>query len=71
MNVDEVYVEVGALKALTKNGIEVDSTEGIVGWLVSSLAAMQDEYIRWCKQTSDDDWDDVPRQRVCPTTVSK
>jgi hypothetical protein len=64
MNVDEVYVEVGALKALTKNGVEVDSTEGIVGWLVQSLTAMQDEYIKWCKQTSDDDWDDVPRSRV-------
>ena len=63
--VDDVYVEVEALKALTKNGTEVDSTEGIVGWLVQALSSMQEEYIKWCRQTGDDDWDDIPRQPVC------
>ena len=47
---DANYVEVGALKALTKNGVEVEGLSGLVGWLSKVLGQIQDEWIAWCMQ---------------------
>jgi hypothetical protein len=52
-SVDELYVEVGALKTLTRNGQEVDATEGIVGWLIRALGGMTEAYADWCANPDD------------------
>lgn len=61
-SIDEIYVEVGALKALTKNGVEVDGTEGIVGWLVKTLEELEKDWIGWCGNKEEEDWDDSKRK---------
>ncbi|ORY21856.1 hypothetical protein BCR39DRAFT_552777 [Naematelia encephala] len=54
--VDAVFVEVGALKALTKNGTEVVGLDGLVGWLVRGLKEMTEEWAMWCTR-KEEDWD--------------
>lgn len=54
-HVEAVFVQVGALKALTKNGSQVSGLDGIVGWLIRALEGMLDEYAAWC--TRKDEWE--------------
>lgn len=64
-SVEEIYVEVGALKALTKNGVEVDGTEGIVGWLVRTMQEMMSDWVKWCEKREEEiEWEDTPKRRV-------
>lgn len=61
-----VFVEVGALKALTQDGVYVSQLEGLVGWLVRSLEELQEEWVVWCCQKSDrsQDWGSDAVRRV-------
>nr|WVH01960.1 tuberin [Naematelia aurantialba] len=52
--IDAVFVEVGALKALTKNGAEAGSFDGIVGWLVKTLSGIKDVWVAWCTEKEED-----------------
>ena len=56
-HVEAVNVEVGAVKALTKNGVQVQGLDGLVGWLVRSLTGLSDEFAAYCARR--DDWDKV------------
>jgi hypothetical protein len=59
-SLEQTNVIVGALKALTKNGSEVEGMSGLVGWLVKALGQITDEWIKYCS-TKDDhgsDWND-------------
>jgi hypothetical protein len=69
-NLDEIHVGVGALKALTKNGTEVHQTEGIVGWLVRTVAEMTDEWVVWCTRKEDpyQDWEEGNTKRKVDTS---
>lgn len=67
-SIEEIYVEVGALKALTKNGVEVDGTEGIVGWLARTLHETEDEWVKWCgKRDEDIEWEELSKRKVSPS----
>lgn len=54
-HIEAVYVEVGALKALTKNGSQVAGLDGIVGWLLRALEGVTEEFAAWC--TRKDEWE--------------
>lgn len=54
-HIDAVFVQVGALKALTNSGKNVDGLDGVVGWLVRSLVDVQHEFAEWCKAKETDE----------------
>ena len=54
-HLEAVYVEVGALSALTKVGKVTDGLDGIVGWLLRTLKAITPDFAAWCAKR--DDWD--------------
>lgn len=70
-SIDEIYVEVGALKALTKNGVEVDGTEGIVGWLVRTVHEIEEDWMRWCARREEEEWEDAPKRKVSLTILPR
>ncbi|ORX34177.1 hypothetical protein BD324DRAFT_636943 [Kockovaella imperatae] len=47
------FVELGALKALTKNGAHVEGMVGLVGRLLRGLGEIQDDWAAWCMQPED------------------
>ena len=57
-SLEQTNVIVGALKALTKNGTEVEGMSGLVGWLVKALSQITDEWIKYCsvKDDASNDW---------------
>lgn len=64
--IDAIFVGVGALKSLTKNGQEVDGLDGIVGWLVKTLKEVTDDFASWCtkKEDSMQEWSNEERSKV-------
>ena len=54
-HVDAVFVQVGALKALCKNGKDVEGLDGIVGWLIRRVTEISEEFASWCVKK--DEWD--------------
>ena len=54
-HLEAVYVEVGALSALTKVGKVTDGLDGLVGWLLKSLKDITPDFAAWCAKK--DDWD--------------
>jgi hypothetical protein len=54
-HVEAIFVQVGALKALTKNGSQVVGLDGIVGWLINALNSLIGDFGVWC--TKKDDWE--------------
>ncbi|KAL7423643.1 Tuberous sclerosis 2-like protein [Cryptotrichosporon argae] len=50
---DQILVEVGALRALTRNGEFVDGMEGIVGWLLKVLGKLKADWLAWCSKRDD------------------
>lgn len=69
-SLEQTNVIVGALKALTKNGSEVEGMSGLVGWLVKALSQITDEWIRYCSSKDDlaSDWNE--RSKVCPSSTA-
>lgn len=59
-HIDAVFVQVGALKALCKNGKDVDGLDGIVGWLIRCLEELTEEFASWCVKK--DEWEGKVRQ---------
>ena len=49
VDVDKIFVQVEALKALTKNGVAVEQCPGVVGWLIQSLQSLTDDWLAWCR----------------------
>jgi hypothetical protein len=67
-SLEQTNVIVGALKALTKNGAEVEGMSGLVGWLVKALSQITDEWIKYCsaKDDSSNDWTERSKaSRAC------
>ncbi|RXK34890.1 hypothetical protein M231_07854 [Tremella mesenterica] len=58
VDVDQIFVKIGALKALTKNGADVRYMTGIIGYLVRLLPNLSDEWISWCGKRNEPpvDW---------------
>jgi hypothetical protein len=69
-SLEQTNVIVGALKALTKNGSEVEGMSGLVGWLVKALGSITDEWTKYCSARDDatNDWPE--RQKVSLTSVT-
>lgn len=65
-SMDEIFVEVGALKALTRDGADVYQTEGVVGWLVRTIDDMAEEWVSWCAKRDEQghDAESEQKQRV-------
>jgi hypothetical protein len=61
---EQTNVIVGALKALTKNGAEVEGMSGLVGWLVKALSQITDEWIKYCSVKDDHSNDWTERSKV-------
>lgn len=59
-SLEQTSVIVGALKALTKNGTEVEGLSGLVGWLVKALGRSTDDWTAYCSSREDGsiDWPD-------------
>lgn len=47
---NQIFVEVAALKVLTREGTMVEGMEGIVGWLLNTLENMRSHWVQWCAQ---------------------
>lgn len=47
-SIEQIFVTVGALKALTRNGESMDGIAGIVAWLIKALDTITDEWMQWC-----------------------
>jgi hypothetical protein len=64
-SLEQTNVIVGALKALTKNGVEVEGMSGLVGWLVRAISQITDEWTKYCSARDDpsSEWSD--RSKVC------
>ena len=69
-SLEQTNVIVGALKALTKNGSEVEGMSGLVGWLVKALSQITDEWMKYCSSKDDlaSDWNE--RSKVCPSSTA-
>lgn len=63
-SLEQTNVIVGALKALTKNGVEVEGMSGLVGWLVKALSQITDEWIKYCSVKDDHTNDWTERSKV-------
>ncbi|KLT42085.1 hypothetical protein CC85DRAFT_285856 [Cutaneotrichosporon oleaginosum] len=50
---NQIYVEVGALKALTREGTIVDGMEGILGWMLRTFTNLMPYWVQWCSSTAD------------------
>ncbi|BEI87046.1 hypothetical protein CcaverHIS002_0703920 [Cutaneotrichosporon cavernicola] len=50
---NQIYVEVGALKALTREGTTVDGMEGLIGWMLRTLTNLAPYWIQWCSSPAD------------------
>lgn len=46
--INQMFVEVSALKALTHGGEQVDGMDGIVGYLLQALKDLGTEWLAWC-----------------------
>lgn len=68
-SLEQVFVIVGALKALTKNGAEVEGLSGLVGWLVKALSNNTDEWIKYCS-SRDEAGIDMPERSKVSSGVS-
>ena len=66
-HVDALFVQVGAIKALTKSGKDVASMDGLVGWLVRNLTDLAGEFALWCARKEEDL--KVSRGRCCFETA--
>ncbi|GMK60024.1 hypothetical protein CspeluHIS016_0902410 [Cutaneotrichosporon spelunceum] len=51
---NQIYVEVGALKALTREGTTVNDMEGIIGWMLRTLSNLTPYWIQWCSSPADE-----------------
>lgn len=63
-SLEQTFVIVGALKALTKNGVEVEGLSGLVGWLVKALSNNTDEWIKYCSARDEAGIDMPERTKV-------
>ena len=63
-SLEQTFVIVGALKALTKNGAEVEGLSGLVGWLVKALGNCTDDWIKYCSARDDIGIDMPERTKV-------
>lgn len=50
---NQIYVEVGALKALTREGTIVDGMDGIIGWMLKTLANLTPYWVQLCASPDD------------------
>lgn len=50
---NQIFVEVAALKVLTREGTMVEGMEGIIGWLLRTLNNMLPDWVQWCAQPDD------------------
>jgi hypothetical protein len=48
-----IYAQVVALRSLTKEGVEMDEFDGIVGWLVRMVRQVNEEWTSWCSKKQD------------------
>lgn len=55
---NQIFVEVGALKALTRDGQYMDGMDGIAGWLTRTLIDLQPDWVAWCAEPDDSVLDD-------------
>lgn len=58
MHTNQIFVEVGALKALTRDGQYMDGMDGIAGWLTRTLIDLQPDWVAWCADPEDSAFDD-------------
>jgi hypothetical protein len=65
-SLEQINVIVGALKALTKNGADVEGMSGLVGWLVKALGQITDEWTKYCSAGEDfaSDWNDRSKVKL-------
>lgn len=63
-SLEQTFVNVGALKALTKNGTEVEGLNGLVGWLVKALSRTTDDFIKYCSSRDEAGLDIPDRSKV-------
>lgn len=63
-SLEQRFVIVGALKALTKNGTEIEGLNGLVGWLVRALGRTTDEFTRYCSSRDDVAFEIPDRSKV-------
>ncbi|KAK4686936.1 tuberous sclerosis 2, partial [Tremellales sp. Uapishka_1] len=65
---EQMWVELGALKALTKNGTDVTGMEGIVGWCLILLKDLQEDWIAWCSKREEGgvDWSLDDKTKTTP-----
>lgn len=53
MHTNQIFVEVGALKALTRDGQHIYGMDGIAGWLTRTLTDLQADWMAWCADPED------------------